>query len=49
MENLFVLLGLFPAVELAKSMKRDKTLTVMVVIGVVAFACFGLFLVSMSS
>ncbi|WP_170235878.1 hypothetical protein [Colwellia demingiae] len=47
-EAILISLGLLPAKELGKSMKQSKTLTIMVIIGLVFVGGFGLFLFNMA-
>ena len=46
--NILIALGLLPAKDLADSMHQSKTLTVMVIVGVVLFSCFVFFLFKMA-
>jgi len=47
--NILMALGLLPAKNLADSMQKSKTLTVMVIIGLILFGCFIFFLFHMAS
>jgi hypothetical protein len=47
-ETILIALGLLPSKELATSMHRSKTLTVMVIVGIMLFAGFAFFLFKMA-
>ncbi|WDE02464.1 hypothetical protein [Thalassomonas actiniarum] len=47
-ENVLIALGLSPAKELTDSMRESKTLTIMVVVGLILFGGFALFLLHMA-
>ncbi|WDE12983.1 hypothetical protein [Thalassomonas haliotis] len=47
-ESVLIALGLFPGIELADSMAKSKTLTIMVIVGLVLFGGFVLFLFHMA-
>ncbi|NMH64972.1 hypothetical protein [Shewanella salipaludis] len=46
--NILIALGLLPAKDLADSMQKSKTLTIMVVVGLIVFGGFVLFLFQMA-
>jgi hypothetical protein len=46
--NILMSLGLLPAKDLSDSMKQSKTLTVMVIIGIILFGGLALFLYKMA-
>ena len=46
--NILMALGLVPAKDLADSMQKSKTLTVMVIVGLILFGGFVLFLFHMA-
>ncbi|WP_299011157.1 hypothetical protein [uncultured Shewanella sp.] len=46
--NIIAALGLVPSKDLAESMRESKTLTLMVIIGLVLFGSFALFLFHMA-
>ncbi|WP_281558145.1 hypothetical protein [Thalassomonas sp. RHCl1] len=47
-ESVLIALGLSPGKELADSMRESKTLTIMIILGLVLFAGFALFLLHMA-
>ena len=48
LEGILNILGLFPSKDLAESMSQSKTLTMMVMVGLILFGGFALFLFKMS-
>lgn len=46
--NILVALGLVPAKDLSDSVRQSRTLTIMVVVGIILFGIFILFLLKMA-